>query len=452
MQTITKHLNRLNRFRKDKRAISTVITVMLSLVLIIIIVGNVFLASFQMNQLDMERMRETLTLSRVQETTQTSSPFTVQKDFTLMAGEVQSGDYSDTQSLGAGFETFRQESGTGSQEVTNVKSPSSTSGTWVSPTEAYTDGGGYTSSTDKDEQQVYGGFGFTLPTGVTVTQVLILVDANQTKNDDMQVEVSINGGSSFIGQAEVFSLTQEETTYTVDVTAWTTWTSEEVNDIAARLTHVHSASGAVKVDWIRIEATYSVASLYSLDIRNSFLVDLQTYPLSQMETIQIQLRYNVSSVGETWYIQAYDWATSTWSSSGFDNANGNEPATAGAWNDYVLEVPTTYVHSATGEVQVRFFSGGLGTDQTDCSIDYFAVTTVLSSEFQLEIINTSPQTVHVVALWVDTATVHTRYARNVYFNSGEAMTNLLEDIALPSEKFVVKLVTERGNVFVYAGN
>ena len=59
MRTITKLLKR------EKRGISTVIVVMLSLVLVVIIVGNVVLWSYQMNQVDLERTQETLTLANV---------------------------------------------------------------------------------------------------------------------------------------------------------------------------------------------------------------------------------------------------------------------------------------------------------------------------------------------------------------------------------------------------
>ncbi len=62
MQAITK---RLEQFKREKRGISTVIVVMLSLVLITIIVGNVVLWSYQMNQVDLDRMHETVTITSV---------------------------------------------------------------------------------------------------------------------------------------------------------------------------------------------------------------------------------------------------------------------------------------------------------------------------------------------------------------------------------------------------
>ena len=59
MQAIIRQLNRL---RRDKRGISVVITIMLSLVLIVIIVGNVFLGNYQMNQIDWEKKRENIAI------------------------------------------------------------------------------------------------------------------------------------------------------------------------------------------------------------------------------------------------------------------------------------------------------------------------------------------------------------------------------------------------------
>jgi len=56
LQAITK------RLKRGKRGISTVIVVMLSLVLVVIIVGNVVLWSYQMNQLDWEKMQENIAI------------------------------------------------------------------------------------------------------------------------------------------------------------------------------------------------------------------------------------------------------------------------------------------------------------------------------------------------------------------------------------------------------
>src|SRR4030043_28747 len=96
------------RLKRGKRGISTVIVVMLSLVLIVMIVGNVFLWSYQMNQVDMDRIQETLSLTNV--TRITRPPwFNAQTEFSINAGNRLSGTYTDTTSLDSLYETFREE-------------------------------------------------------------------------------------------------------------------------------------------------------------------------------------------------------------------------------------------------------------------------------------------------------------------------------------------------------
>lgn len=63
----------IGRLKRGKRGISTVIVVMLSLVLVVIIVGNVVLWSYQMNQLDWEKMREDISIVDVGRATATSN-------------------------------------------------------------------------------------------------------------------------------------------------------------------------------------------------------------------------------------------------------------------------------------------------------------------------------------------------------------------------------------------
>src|SRR3990170_1563403 len=95
------------RFKREKRGISTVIVVMLSLVLVVIVVGNVVLWSYQMNQLDMDRMQETLSLTNV--TRITRSPwFTAQNEYSISTGSRLSGTYTDTAASDGLYETFRE--------------------------------------------------------------------------------------------------------------------------------------------------------------------------------------------------------------------------------------------------------------------------------------------------------------------------------------------------------
>jgi hypothetical protein len=54
------------RLRRDRRGISNVIVVVLSLVIILAIVSNVVLWNYDMNQVDWEKMKENVSITNVQ--------------------------------------------------------------------------------------------------------------------------------------------------------------------------------------------------------------------------------------------------------------------------------------------------------------------------------------------------------------------------------------------------
>src|SRR3972149_6878890 len=96
------------RLKRGKRGISTVIVVMLSLVLVVIIVGNVVLWSYQMNQVDMDRIQETLSLVNV--TRITRSPWsTAQNEYSINVGTRLSGTYTATTTSDGLYESFMEE-------------------------------------------------------------------------------------------------------------------------------------------------------------------------------------------------------------------------------------------------------------------------------------------------------------------------------------------------------
>ncbi|MEM3699352.1 MAG: hypothetical protein QXL57_00560 [Candidatus Bathyarchaeia archaeon] len=105
MQTITKLLK---KFKQAKRGVSNVIVVMLSLILIVLIVSNVVLWSYQMNQFDLERMQENVRIANV--TRVTRSPwFTTKTAYTIERGSVINGTYMDTWTDDYVYEAFREE-------------------------------------------------------------------------------------------------------------------------------------------------------------------------------------------------------------------------------------------------------------------------------------------------------------------------------------------------------
>jgi hypothetical protein len=99
--------NIISRIRRDSKGLSNVVVAMLSLVIVVIIVVNVVLWSYQMNQFDFERMHENLEITSVVHVNDSSVWFPTQSEFTVTPpGSVESGTYTDTQNIDGFYETF----------------------------------------------------------------------------------------------------------------------------------------------------------------------------------------------------------------------------------------------------------------------------------------------------------------------------------------------------------
>ena len=293
----------IKRLKHDKHGVSNVIVVMLSLVLIVVIVANVVLWSYQMNQLDWERMQEKTEIVEAKSGESFSSWFVAQTEYAIDIGRHVSGSYADTHSVEDGFwETFQEER--------------------TSPQE------------------------------------------------------------------------------------------------------------------------------YRLSINGTFAINIGSYPLNTIRTVEILLRYNASDKGERWCLKAYNWTAHEYGDNGFNDTLGSRPSVSGEWTYYAVNLTDrwrSYVRD-DGVMYIQLHDGSpeAPKKETKVSIDFFGVC-VKENWTSFTFSNEGPLTVHIVSLWIINSTCHKRYDANFFVNSGENATYIRTDINLPAEIFLVKIVTERGN-------
>ena len=186
-----------------------------------------------------------------------------------------------------------------------------------------------------------------------------------------------------------------------------------------------------------------------LDVDGAFIIDVSTYPLIYIHNVEIQLGYRASDGGEKWYLKAYNWTAMAYSDIGFNLTIGHTPTTE--WDYCVVNLTTawhSYVHN-NGTILVKLCDEGADVNQTTIDIDFFGITVVIDgARFSLS--NNGASTIHLVSIWIVNSTYHKRYDANFFINSGESATYTRADIPLPTENFVVKVVTERGNIAVLA--
>lgn len=292
----------MKRLKRDKRAVSNAIVVMLSLVLVVIIVANIVLWSYQMNQLDWERMQERTTLSDVEQVTR-SSWFTSQNECAVNVGSRMNGTYLDTRTADSNYETYGEEN---------------------APPD------------------------------------------------------------------------------------------------------------------------------YRLDIVGEFTLDVSTYSLEYVQSIEIQLRYRTNDSFENWFLKAYDWTKGRYSDSGFNSSSGDTPTTE--FKYYAVNLTDTWQsYVQNGIMRIEFCDNDSDVNATLVDIDFLGVRLVIEgTKFSFE--NDGPLTSHVVAIWVVDTTTHKRYDVNLFLDSGTRGGYFRADISLPTKGFVIRAVTERGNVAVFGSH
>jgi hypothetical protein len=186
---------------------------------------------------------------------------------------------------------------------------------------------------------------------------------------------------------------------------------------------------------------------YRIEIEGSFSINIATYPLERIQTLESQMRYKANSADEKLYIKAYNWSSSVFEEQGLNTTTGHIPSTE--WNNYSLNFSSqwqNYVH-VNGTVKLQIIDEGPDGNQTVIDIDFLAIRAVINgAEFHFQ--NKGPSTLNLVSVWINNLTHHQRYDLNVFLNSAETAFYFSSDIILPTGSFTVRVVTKRGNTVI----
>lgn len=425
------------RFRQNKRGASTVIAVVLSLVIIVVIVSNVVLWSYEMNQLDWEKMNEDITITDVTRVTN-SSWFVAQSEYTVNKGSLISGTYTDTQATDGSYERFRETLPFLDLWV-NVNDESKTDWTRVGAN-PYLDAIDYNANYVYTDQNNYlvGDFDFedTSETG-TIDSVEVEVYAKSTNNP---LDIWIWDGSAWQLGGSV-TIGTEWAWYSVDVSSILN-TREKIN--GARMYLTTASAGLFEVDAGRLHVSYA-----RLDMNGTFVIDMSTYPIANIQTVEIQLRYRADDADEKWYLKAYNWTGTEYSDNGFNSTAGHTPTTG--WDYYAVNLTdqwNSYVQN-DGTMHIQIVDEGADATQTTIDIDFLGVRVKIDgTRFTFK--NEGSVTLHMVSLWIINSTLHQHYDIDVIVNSAETYPYIRADISLASGSYTVKVVTKRGNKAVYS--
>lgn len=232
----------------------------------------------------------------------------------------------------------------------------------------------------------------------------------------------------------------------LNVSAWSTALGEYTVNAGTRIAGTYSDTQAVDTQYESF--TEENQSNNRLNISNTFAIDLMTYPLNRIKTVEVQTRYRTNDSGDTWYLKAYNWSASNYDDNSFNSSSGQMSTTS--WQYYAVNLTDqwrSYVQD-NGTMRVEVINELADMNQTTLDIDFLGVRAVIDGA-QLTLDNNGSTTAHLVSLWVDNETNHQRYEINLFINSGERATYARVDITLPDRPFIVRIVAEKGTGSVF---
>ena len=439
------------RLKRDRRGISNIIVIALSLVIILAIVSNIVLWNYEMTQMDWEKMKENISIN---EAATHSSWLTAQSEYTVSTGTKTDGTYMDTKVVDSSFESFIEAGGDGLGNITLINAESF-EGSW--PPFGWTETGAWNKESDQENHGIYSADFDGGSSGDLTTPDLDCLDAEEIYVDFWYRD---DGSEANEFVLQYYDGNSWDTVYDLGAT-WSEYEwlhyQEEVTDSQyfksnfkiRWVTNTNYYNDNVYVDLVTAKKNTTVSSS-SLDINGPFTINLSTYPLAYIQTVEIQLRYRADDSAENWYLKAYNWTASAYSDNGFNSTSGHTPTTG--WDHYsvnLTDVWQSYIHS-NGTINVKFVDQDADSDQTSVGIDFLGVRVKMDGT-QFTFKNDGALTLHLVSLWMINSTDHQRYDINVFVNSAATKNYLRDDISLPTGSYTVKVVTERGNVAVYSG-
>ncbi len=117
-----------------------------------------------------------------------------------------------------------------------------------------------------------------------------------------------------------------------------------------------------------------------------------------------------------------------------------------------INVNPTDFRNATGYWKIKVTGTKAGSTQFDFKADWIELKAVKNGGTLFTFKNEGSLTSHLVAIWVNNSTHHQRYEINVFVDSGETISYTCSNITLPNEPYRVKVVSERGNIAVFASD
>jgi len=447
----------LHRVRQNKRGVSNVIIVVLSLVILVIITSNVILWSYQMNQLDWEKMQEDIAITDMT-SVNSSGWFTAQNEYSVPMGMRASGSCEYTRAIDTFYESFRE-----ADQVTILPEAAGQYAEWDSTYPSGTlhweccdddpadDDDSYVRTANNSWQREAYNLGDPVDQG-NIAWVRVYIRARiDTAGPSPYIRTLIRTyGVDYSSPDKALTSSYQDfyTQYDINPFTGLSWTWDSVKSLQAGAIGRSFGGGCTSLTAVWVVVNYDG---HRARVRGNFAIDVSICPLESLKGLELQLRFRASDSGERWFLKAFNWTSGVYSDQGFNSTVGYLPTTA--WGCFTVNL-TDQWRSYTredGSMIIELVEAGVDANQTTIDVDFLAIRAFVEGA-QFSFHNKGPSTCHIVSIWVVASDSHDRCELNVFLNSGERLNYTRTDVVLPASPYFVKVITERGNVAVYSAN
>jgi hypothetical protein len=162
----------------------------------------------------------------------------------------------------------------------------------------------------------------------------------------------------------------------------------------------------------------------------------------------INSAWTTSSVNVT--LQLYNYTLGSYPESGYGYINYISDATPNTDENknQTINVNPTDFRNSTGYWKVKIKGVKKTSTPFNLKVDLVELKTTSNVGTTFTFSNSGPTTLHIVAIWMIDAANHKRYEVNLFVNAGGVTSIIHNGIILPDNPYIIKVVTERGNIAV----
>lgn len=463
------------RVKEDKNAISNVIVVVLSLIIVVIIYSNLILWNYQMNQFDWKRMNEKVKIIDVGNDTGIYYP----SSYEMYGSTVLiSGNISDLTSNDESYMIFRSYPSITTTSTKNLTAHSENvtigGSLYYLLKDLTADGSGITLTVDSAStgRKLWGKFVYSL-NGVneisasnwTFYYRVMRSNAAIDAYADVDVEILESNGTvretiaTNVANSSFFSASAN-TWETISATfSWNTYTVVNQSDylevdfycvvtgaVANSRCSLLIDDGTLSVtDQTRIgNVTFSSISEYISEVE--FVGSSDIYDWVQLVWI-VDSAWTTGSVNVTLQLYNYTLGGYPQSGNGFINYVSSIEANVNEIKNQTITVSPADFRNATGYWKIKIKGTKATSSAFDLKVDL--VELKVTRGIRVELKNEGSETLHLVSLWIINSTYHKHYNVNVLISPQETLNYSRADIKMPENSFILKVITELGNVATF---